>query len=106
MLSWSTGRMLRTLLNDGLEVASVKSSVVGEAPGQQAVRISNVIEVGEVEYCTSPFLPCKRPARVSVLKALERGNRKIKKHPPKLQSSVALSFTMSRWCCPGDGSLL
>ena len=31
-------------------VASVESSVVGESSGQQAVRISNVVEVGQVEY--------------------------------------------------------
>ena len=30
-------------------VASVDSSVVGESSGQQAVRISNIVEVGEVE---------------------------------------------------------
>ena len=30
-------------------VASVESSAVGESSGQQAVRISNVVEVGEVE---------------------------------------------------------
>ena len=33
-----------------LGVARVKSSVVGELPGHQGVRISNVVEVGEVEY--------------------------------------------------------
>ena len=31
-------------------VASVASSAVGESLGQQAVRISNVVEVGQVEY--------------------------------------------------------
>ena len=31
-------------------VASVASSAVGESSGQQAVRISNVVEVGQVEY--------------------------------------------------------
>ena len=31
-------------------VTSVESSVVGESSGQQAVRISNVVEVGQVEY--------------------------------------------------------
>ena len=30
-------------------VASVASSVVGESSGQQAIRISNVVEVGQVE---------------------------------------------------------
>ena len=31
-------------------VASVASSVVGESSGPQTVRISNVVEVGQVEY--------------------------------------------------------
>ena len=31
-------------------VASVASSVFGESPGQHAVCISNVVEVGQVEY--------------------------------------------------------
>ena len=31
-------------------VTSVESSVVGESSGQQAVRISNVVEVGQMEY--------------------------------------------------------
>ena len=31
-------------------MASVESSVVGESSGQQAVRISNIVEVGEVEH--------------------------------------------------------
>ena len=32
------------------DVASVESSVVGESSGQQSVRTSNIVELGEVEY--------------------------------------------------------
>ena len=81
-------------------VASVESSVVEESSGQQAVRISNVVESVRWNFCPSLFIPCKYPVRDSVSKALERVNRRRVRRPPKLQSSAALSLTMSRWCCP------
>ena len=53
-------------------VASVKSSVVGESSGQQGVRISNIVEVGEVEYLPQSVSTRNCPARVLVSEALQR----------------------------------
>ena len=82
-------------------VASVASSVVGEPSGQQAFRISNVVEVGQVDYClmsVSPslFLPYKCPEKISLSKALGRVSRRRVRRPPKLQTNVVLNSTMSR----------
>ena len=43
-------------------VACVKFSVVGESPGQQFVRISNIVEVGEVEYLPESVLVPQIPS--------------------------------------------
>ena len=83
-------------------VASVESSVVGESSGQQAVRISNGVEVGQVENLPQSVSTMQCPVRVSVPKAPERVNRRIARRPPNLQSSAALSLTMSWWYCPRD----
>ena len=66
-------------------VASVEFSVVGESSIQPAVRMSNNVEVGRWSFCPSPFLPCKCPAPVSMSKALESGNGRRVRRPPKLQ---------------------
>ena len=69
-------------------VASVASSAVGEFSGPPAVRISNVVEVGQVE-CLPQSASATQVPRT-------RGNRRRVRRPPKLQSSVVLYSTMSR----------
>ena len=76
-------------------VASVASSAVGESSGQQAVRISNVVEVGQVEYLPQSVSAIQVRSTSSLSKALGRGNRRRVRRPPKLQSSVFLNSTIS-----------
>ena len=87
-------------------VASVEPSVVGETSGQQAVRIYNIVEVGEVEYLpqsvTAPLIPSTSyDARI-----LHKGNGRKVRRSLQLHSSVDSSLTMSRLCCPRDGGIL
>ena len=57
-------------------VASVESSVVGESSGQQGVRISNIVEVGEVEYLPQSISIPHMPSTSSCVKALAKEKRK------------------------------
>ena len=82
-------------------VASVDSSVVGESSGQQGVRISNIVEIGEVEFL--PQSVSTPHALVPVSKALERGNGRMVRRRFQLQSSIVLSLMMSQLCCPWEG---
>ena len=84
-------------------VASVESSVIGEYSGQQGVRISNVVEVGELEYVPQSMPALQIPARVMVLKVLQRRNGRSVRRPLQLQSSVDLSLMRSRLCCQLTG---
>ena len=64
-------------------VASVESSVVGESSGQQAVRISNVVEVGEVEYLPQS-VSTMQVSRTSVgVKSPGKGEQKKSDTPVK-----------------------
>ena len=44
-------------------VASIDSSVVGESSGQQGVRISNIVEVGDMEYLPQSVSVAKMPSK-------------------------------------------
>ena len=77
-------------------VASVASSAVGESSGQQAVRISNVVEVGQVEYLPQSVSATQVPSTSFAIKSPGKGNRRKVRRPPKLQSSVVLNSTMIR----------
>ena len=76
MLSWFAGRMLGTLLKDGLVWLGVESSVAGEFSGQQAVRISNAVEMGEVEYLPQSVSTMQMPSTSFGVKSLGKGKRK------------------------------
>ena len=82
-------------------VASV-ASVVGESSGQQAVRISNVVEVGQVEYLPQSVSSVPVPSTSFGIKSPGKVNRRRVRRPPNLQSSVVSNLTMSRWSCPRD----
>ena len=74
----------------------VASSAVGESSGQQAVRISNVVEVGQVEYLPQSVSATQVPSTSFAVKNPGKGNRRGVRRPPKLLSSVVLNSTMSR----------
>ena len=57
-------------------VASVDSSVVGESSGQKAVRISNVVEVGEVEYLPQCVSTMQVPSTSFGVKSPGKGKQK------------------------------
>ena len=63
--------------------ASVESSVVGESSGQQAVRISNVVEVGEVEYLPQSISTMQVPSTSFGVKSPGKGKRKKSETPTK-----------------------
>ena len=83
-------------------VTSVESSVVGESSDQQAVSISNVVEVGLVEYLPQSVSSVPVPSTSFGIKSLGKGKQRRVRRPPNLQSSVVSNFTMSRWSCPRD----
>ena len=64
-------------------VASVESSVVGESSGQQAVRISNVVEVGEVEYLSQSVSTRQAPSTSFGVKSRGKGKQKKSGTPAK-----------------------
>ena len=64
-------------------VASVASSVVGESSGQQAVRISNVVEVGQVEYLPQPVSTVQAPSTSFAIKSPGKGRQKKSETRPK-----------------------
>ena len=78
----------------------VESSVVGVSSGQQAVRISNFVEVGEVDYLSQSVstsaqyeFRCQKPWKGETEE--ERDARQ--------SCNQVLSLMMSWWCCPRDG---
>ena len=77
-------------------VASVASSAVGESSGQQAVRISNVVEVGQVEYLPQSVSAIQVPSTSFAIKSPGKGKQKKVRRPPNLQSSVVSNSTMSQ----------
>ena len=56
-------------------VASIESSVVGESSGQQVVRISNTVEVGEVEYLPQSVSAKPMPSTSFGVKSPVKGKR-------------------------------
>ena len=64
-------------------VASVASSVVGESSGQQAVRISNVVEVGQVEYLPQSVSSVPVPGTSFGVKSPGKGKQKKSDTPAK-----------------------
>ena len=57
-------------------VASVASSAVGASSGQQAVRISNVVEVGQVEYLPQSVSATQVPSTSFAIKSPGKGKQK------------------------------
>ena len=64
-------------------VGSVGSSAVGECSGQQAVRISNVVEVGQVEYLPQSFSATQVPSTSFAVKNPGKGKQKKSETPAK-----------------------
>ena len=64
-------------------VGSVESSVVGESSGQQAVRISNVVEVGQVEYLPQSVSTMQVPSTSFGTKGPGKGKQKKTKTSAK-----------------------
>ena len=64
-------------------VESVESSVVGESSGQQPVRVSNVVEVGEVEYFPQFVSTLHVPSTSFGVKSPGKGKRKKGETPTK-----------------------
>ena len=67
------------------DVASVESSVVGESSGQQAVRISNVVEVGQVEYLPQSVSTMQVPTTSFGIKSPGEGKQKKSETPTKTE---------------------
>ena len=64
-------------------LASVASSAVGESSGQQAVRISNVFEVGQVEYLPQSVTATQVPSTSYAIKSPGKGKQKKSETPAK-----------------------
>ena len=64
-------------------VASVACSAVGESSGQQAVRISNVVEVGQVEYLQQSVSAIQVPSTSFAIKIPGKGKQKKGETPAK-----------------------
>ena len=62
-------------------VASIESSVVGEYSFQQGVRISNIVEVGEVEYLPQSVSTTQMPSTSCSAKSPGKGKRKKSETP-------------------------
>ena len=64
-------------------VASVESPVVGESSAQQAVRISNVVEVGQVEFTPECVSIMQVPSTSFSIKSPGKGKQKKSETPAK-----------------------
>ena len=64
-------------------VGSVASSAVGESSGQQAVRISNVVEVGHVDYLPQSVSATQVPSTSCAVKSPGKGKQKKSETPTK-----------------------
>ena len=73
-------------------VASLESSVVGESSGQQTVRISNVVEVGQVEYLPQSVSTRQAPSTSFGTKSPGKGERKKSETPAKTASKRRFEF--------------
>ena len=62
-------------------VACVKFSVVGESPGRQYVRVSNIVEFGEVEYLPESVLAPQVPSTGYSAKSPAKVKRKKSETP-------------------------
>ena len=71
-------------------MASVESSVVGESSGQQAVRISNVVEVGQVEFLPQSISTMQVPGTSFGMKS--PGKRKQKKSETPAKAAIKRRF--------------
>ena len=71
-------------------VTSVESSVVGESSGQQAVRISNVVEVDQVEYLPQCVSSVPVPSTSFGIKSPAK--RKQKKSETPAKSAIKRRF--------------
>ena len=65
------------------DVGSVASSAVGESSGQQAVRISNVVEVAQVEYLPQSVSATQVPSTSFAVKSPGKGKQKESETPTK-----------------------
>ncbi len=64
-------------------VASVASSAVGDSSGPQGVRISNVVEVGQVEYLPQSVSAMQVPSKSFAIKRPGKGRQKEGETPAK-----------------------
>ena len=64
-------------------VASVASSAVGESSGQQALSVSNVVEVGQVEYLPQSVSAIQVPSTSFAIKSPGKGKKKKSETPAK-----------------------
>ena len=64
-------------------VGSVASSAAGESSGQQAVRISNVVEVGQVEYLPQSVSATQVPSTSFAVKSPGKGKQRKSETPAK-----------------------
>ena len=64
-------------------VASVASSAAGASSGQQAVRISNVVEVGQVDYLPQSVSAIQVPSTSFAMKNSAKGKQKKGETPAK-----------------------
>ena len=64
-------------------VASVASSAVGETSGPQGVRISNIVEVGQVEYLSQSVSAIQVPSTSFTVKSPGKGKWKKSGTPSK-----------------------
>ena len=74
------------------DVASVESSVVGESSGQQAVRISNVVEVGQVEYLPQSVCTIQAPSKSFSIKSPGKGKQRKSETPAKTSLKRRFEF--------------
>ena len=73
-------------------VGSVTSSAVGESSGQQAVRISNVVEVGQVEYLPQSVSATQVPGTSFVVKSPGKGKQEKSERPAKTANKRRFEF--------------
>ena len=73
-------------------VASVESSVVAESSGQQAVRISIVVEVGELEFLPQSVSTMQVPSTSFGVKSPRKGKQKKGEMPAKAAMKRRFEF--------------
>ena len=73
-------------------VGSVASSAVGESSAQQAVRISNVLEVDQVEYLPQSVSATKVSSTSFAVKSPGKGKQKNNETPAKMAVKCRFEF--------------